>query len=308
MPREITHGTHPDCCYRLAEVIKLAEGVKMAEKKFRSWVGFKEEEVAAPTENAIERIRQLETQLADLRSRRDITSLSKEEFEILAGETAMSLIKTAQQRESRALAAAEQTVAETTRIAKERLDSSEAKAKAILAGAETRGRKYLEAAESEAIELRDKAIRQAEQLLLESKREAAALGGAAKREAEKIINEATGEISEFRSWLTSAISESERLYRLQTQSLNAAEQAIGETRSRLKQAFERLAALQGDIDANIDENDRPVEKTFVRKGAKRTEEISKAEAKEPAKKSTAKKPAKKAVKKAVKKSTTKKRK
>jgi predicted secreted protein len=276
----------------------------MAEKKFRSWVGFKEETVAAPTENAVERIRQLETQLADLKSRRDITSLSKEEFEILAGETAMSLIKTAQQRESRALAAAEQTVSETARITKERLDSSEAKAKAILAGAETRGRKYIEAAESDAAELREKAVRQAEHLLQESKREASALAGAAKREAERIISEATGEISEFRSWLTSAISESERLYRVQTQSLNAAEQAIGETRSRLKQAFERLAALQGDIDANIDENDRPVEKTFIRKGAKRPEEIAKPKAKPATKAAAKKKPAKKAAKK----STAKKRK
>ncbi|CAB4747609.1 unannotated protein [freshwater metagenome] len=270
----------------------------MAEKKFRSWVGFKEEVVAAPTENAVERIRQLETQLADLRSRRDITSLSKEEFEILAGETAMSLIKTAQQRESRALASAEQTVAEATRITKERLDSSEVKAKAILAGAESRGRKYLEAAESEALEFRDKALRQAEHLLTESKREANSLGVAAKREAEKIINEATGEISEFRSWLTSAISESERLYRLQTQSLTAAEHAIGETRIRLKQAFERLASLQGDIDANIDDNNRPVEKTFIRKNTR------------PAKSEAlpAEKIAKKPVKKVAKKSTTKKRK
>jgi vacuolar-type H+-ATPase subunit H len=276
----------------------------MAEKKFRSWVGFKEETVAAPTENAVERIRQLEAQLADLKSRRDITSLSKEEFEILAGETAMSLIKTAQQRESRALAAAEQTVSETARITKERLDSSEAKAKAILAGAETRGRKYIEAAETDANELREKAVRQAEHLLQESKREASALANAAKREAERIISEATGEISEFRSWLTSAISESERLYRVQTQSLNAAEQAIGETRSRLKQAFERLAALQGDIDANIDENDRPVEKTFIRKGAKRPDETAKPKAKPVAKAAAKKKPAKKAAKK----STAKKRK
>ena len=234
----------------------------MAEKKFRSWVGFKEESVAVPTENAVERIRQLETQLADLRSRRDITSLSKEEFEILAGETAMSLIKTAQQRESRATASAEQTVAEAARITKERLDSSEAKAKAILTGAESRGRKYLEAAESEAAEFREKAIRQAEHLLTESKRESSALASAAKREAEKIITEATGEVGEFRSWLTSAISESERLYRVQTQSLAAAEHAISETKVRLKQAFERLAALQGDIDANIDENSRPVEKIY----------------------------------------------
>ncbi len=275
----------------------------MAEKKFRSWVGFKEEAVAAPTESAVERIRQLETQLADLRSRRDITSLSKEEFEILAGETAMSLIKTAQQRESRALASAEQTVAEAARITKERLDSSESKAKSILVGAESRGRKYLEAAESDAAEFREKAIRQAEHLLTESKREANSLGIAAKREAEKIISEATGEISEFRSWLTSAISESERLYRIQTQSLTAAEHAITETRNRLKQAFERLASLQGDIDANIDENNRPVEKLFVRQGSKATSVTQTVPVV-----NIVKKAVKKPVKKVAKKSTTKKRK
>ena len=274
----------------------------MADNKFRSWVGFKEETVAVPTENAVERIRQLEAQLADLRSRRDITSLSKEEFEILAGETAMSLIKTAQQRESRATSSAEQMVAEATRITKERLESSENKAKAILAGAETRGRKYLAAAESEAEELREKATRNAEHLLTESRREANALSAAAKREAEKIISEATVAVGEFRSWLTSAISESERLYRVQTQSLNAAEQAIGETRSRLKQAFERLAALQGDIDANIDADNRPVEKSFVRSGV-RTPSVQSSTSEAEVKKS-ATTPARKVVKK----STTKKRK
>lgn len=274
----------------------------MAESKFRSWVGFKEEAVAVPTENAVERIRQLETQLADLRSRRDITSLSKEEFEILAGETAMSLIKTAQQRESRATNSAAQMVAEATRVTKERLESSESKAKAILAGAESRGRKYISAAESEAEELREKATRSAEQLLTESRREANALSGAAKREAEKIISEATVAVGEFRSWLTSAISESERLYRIQIQSLNSAEQAIVETRGRLKQAFERLAALQGDIDANIDSENRPVEKTFVRQGVRASTQSVTSPTTEAAKSATV------PPKKVVKKSTTKKRK
>ena len=274
--------------------LQINKGVEMAAKKFRSWVGFKEEAVAAPTENAVERIRQLESQLADLRSRRDITSLSKEEFEILAGETAMSLIRTAQQREYRALTSTENTIAETARIVKERLDSSEAKAKSILSGAESRGRKYLEAAESEARELSEKAVRGAGQLLTESKREASALTNAAKLEGERIIVEATNEIGEFRSWLTSAITESRRLYRIQTQSLNAAESAIAETRGRLKQAFERLATLQGDIDANIDSNNRPVEKTFVSQGAK----TPAAESKPVTPKSTksAKKPAKKTAK------------
>ena len=267
----------------------------MAEKKFRSWVGFKEEVVAAPTENAVERIRQLETQLADLKSRRDITSLSKEEFEILAGETAMSLIKAAQQRESRALAAAEQTISETARITKERLESSEAKAKSILAGAESRGRKYIEAAEADANELREKASRQAEHMLSESKREASTQVGSAKREAEKIISDATAEVGEFRTWLSSAISESERLFRIQTQSLNAAEHAISETRDRLKQAFERLASLQIDVEENIDQDNRPIEKSLVRPSSKRPKNLIKH-------------PGRKPVKKVSKKSTTKKRK
>ena len=53
----------------------------MANEKgtFLNWVGFKEGETT--TQNSVDRIRELEAQLADLRSRRDITSLSKEEFE-----------------------------------------------------------------------------------------------------------------------------------------------------------------------------------------------------------------------------------
>mgnify|MGYP003336727827 CR=1 FL=1 len=54
----------------------------MAKKGIRSWIGYEEKE-AAPSENAVDRIRQLEAQIADLRSRRDLTNLSKEEFEIL---------------------------------------------------------------------------------------------------------------------------------------------------------------------------------------------------------------------------------
>ena len=186
----------------------------MADKGFRNWIGYKEEKTVTPSDNAVDRIRQLEAQLADLRSRKDITSLSKEEFEILATETAMSLIKTAQQRESRALATAERMVSETNAAVKSKMESAESKARSILSGAESRGRKYLEAAEVEANELKDKVTRQAEALITESKREANALANAARREAERLISEAKGEISNFRTWLTTAISESERLYQI----------------------------------------------------------------------------------------------
>jgi hypothetical protein len=275
----------------------------MAEKNFRNWVGFKEEETAAPSDNAVERIRQLESQLSDLRSRRDITSLTKEEFEILATETAMSLIKTAQQRESRALASAERTLSEAARIAKEKLEGSESKARSILSGAESRGRKYLETAEAEAEVVKDKALRAAQALANESKREAAALANESKREAaalasaarneaERIINSATSEIANFRGWLTSAITESERLYRIQTQSLSAAERAIVETKARLETAFNRLSGLQSEIDSNLDEQNRPVKRRFATNDDAESNPPT-ASVKSPAKKSAKKSPAKK---------------
>jgi cell division septum initiation protein DivIVA len=240
----------------------------MAEKNFLSWVGFKgEEETAAPSENAVERIRQLESQLADLRSRRDITSLTKEEFEILATETAMSIIRTAQQRESRATAQSTKVLGEATARAKETLEGAESKAKAVLSGAESRGRKYLEAAEYEAAQLRAEAARNAEQIIESKKREAGALLGNAKREAERIIVEATSEIANYRSWLTTAISESERLYRIQTQSLSAAESAISQSRARLQGAFEKLASLQSDIHGNLTPDNRPRHRAFVQGAA-----------------------------------------
>ena len=136
----------------------------MSEKNsFLNWVGFKGEETNSP--NSVDRIRELESQLADLRSRRDINALSKEEFEILATETAMSMIKSAQLREARAQAAADRVIKETSRAAKETLESTDLKARSILSGAESRGRKYIQVAESEASELLENAESEATTLL-----------------------------------------------------------------------------------------------------------------------------------------------
>ncbi len=257
----------------------------MAEKKFLSWVGFKSDTPTTsssahkadtstsgtsgtsgttPSHGAFDRIRELETQLADMRSRRDISGLTKEEFEILATETATSLIKTAQARERSAIAAAERALAEATRIARQATEEAESKAKAILSGAENRSRKYLEAAESEAAEKISEATLNAEKIIDNKRREAATLASAAKREAERLIAEAAVDVTSFKSWLTSAISESERLHRIQSQSLASAEEAIRQTRQRLTTAFEKLAALGSDIDSSLGEDSLPKENTFAR--------------------------------------------
>jgi cell division septum initiation protein DivIVA len=271
----------------------------MAEKNsFLNWVGFKGEESSQP--NSVDRIRELEAQLNDLRSRRDITTLSKEEFEILATETAMTMIKSAQLREAKAQAAADRLVTETNRASKDALENAEQKARSVLSGAETRGRKYLQAAESEAEEMVAKAEVEAETLFENKKREVTALATAARREGERIITEATGEVGSYRQWLASVISEAERLYKVQTQSLDQAESAIQQSRARLQSSFERLEQLQEQVLQNLNADDTLISRGPIRVASERTKAAieapkkAKSATRKPAKKAVAKKPVKKA--------------
>jgi hypothetical protein len=223
----------------------------MANEKstFLNWVGFKEGETT--TQNSVDRIRELEAQLSDLRSRRDITSLSKEEFEILATETAMSMIKSAQAREQKAFSSSERVVSEASKTAREALEVAENKARALLSGAESRGRKYITTAESEAQEILSQATTDADAIFEEKRREVTALAVAARREGERIISEAQNEVVAYRQWLSQVMSEAERLNRIQTQSLHAAETAIAQGRSSLETAFARLSDLQKKVSENL---------------------------------------------------------
>lgn len=279
---------------------------QMAEKKFRNWVGFREETDREPVANPVDRIRDLESQLADLRSRRDITGLSREEFEILATETAMAMIKSAQAREAKAHATADRVISESSRSAKDLLESAENKARSVLAGAETRGRKYISAAELEAAELireasrqatavADAKVREADAIVDGRRREAAALAAAARREAERVISEASENVNEYRAWLADIITESERLYRLQTQALAAAEGAIAQSRSTLDSAFARLSKM-GDVVNNAMNEDGSIKGSApISVASKRTRVAisapngsKKSAAKRPVKKSAAK--------------------
>ena len=276
--------------------------LQMAQKNFRNWVGFREETDREPIANPVDRIRDLESQLADLRSRRDITGLSREEFEILATETAMAMIRSAQGREAKAHATADRLISESSRNAKDVLEGAENKARSVLAGAETRGRKYISAAEVEAAELireasrqasavADAKVREADALVESKRREAAAFAGAARREAERVISEASENVNEYRAWLADIITESERLYRSQTQALSAAESAIAQSRSTLDSAFARLSKM-GDIVDNALNADGTIKRSApISVESKRTRAAISAPAR--SKKSAAKRPVKK---------------
>ena len=274
----------------------------MAEKNFRNWVGFREETDREPIANPVDRIRDLESQLADLRSRRDITGLSREEFEILATETAMAMIRSAQGREAKAHATADRVIAESSRNAKDVLEGAENKARSVLAGAETRGRKYISAAEVEAAELireasrqaaavADAKVREADAIVDGKRREAAALAVAARREAERVMSEASENVNEYRAWLADIITESERLYRSQTQALSAAEGAIAQSRNTLDSAFARLSKM-GNIVSNAMNEDGTIKRSApISVASKRTRAAISAPKR--SKKSVAKRPVKK---------------
>jgi cell division septum initiation protein DivIVA len=276
----------------------------MAEKSFRNWVGFRDEAERAPVANPVDRIRELESQLADLKSRRDITGLSREEFEILATETAMSMIKSAQAREAKATAAADRLINETSRNAQEVLESAENKARSILAGAESRGRKYISAAEVEASEIvrdasreaatiADAKVREADAIVDSKRREAVALTTAARREAERVISEAAENVVDYRAWLADIIAESERLYRSQASALTAAETAIAQSREKLDSAFARLGKMQAVVNDSLNADGTVKKSAPIKVESKRTRAAIAAPKKAVASKSVAKKSASK---------------
>jgi vacuolar-type H+-ATPase subunit H len=243
----------------------------------KKWMGFQGSSSAANTESdnspsiqttpivqksqPLERIRELESQLAELRSRRDITALSQEEFEILATETAMTLIRTAQQREAKAEASAKRALAEGERVAKELLESAEGKARNTVNQAEVRGRRLIQAAEADAKDLVADALRSSEELIASKRREASSIVTAAKREAEESVTTAISEMYEFRSWLGEVLTEAERLYKVQLQSLDAAESAIAQSRNKLDSAMEKLNSLHGKVEEVLSAPGKPAIKT-----------------------------------------------
>jgi len=276
----------------------------MAEKSFRNWVGFRDEAERAPVANPVDRIRELESQLADLKSRRDITGLSREEFEILATETAMSMIKSAQSREAKAFATAERALLEADRNAKDAIEAAENKGRSILAGAESRGRKYISAAEVEASEIvrnasreasiiADGKIREADSIVDEKRREATALTIAARREAERVISEAAENVVDYRAWLADIIAESERLYRSQATALTAAEAAIAQSREKIDSAFARLGKMQAVVNDSLNADGTVKKSAPIKVESKRTRAAIAAPKKAVANKSVAKKSASK---------------
>jgi hypothetical protein len=145
------------------------------------------------------------------------------------------------------------------------------------------------AAEAEAQDVINEASREAESLIDSKRREAAALASAARREGERIVADAASEVIEYRRWLAEVISESERLYRVQSQALVAAEQAIAQSRQRLDGAFARLANMQAVVNDSLNEDGTVRRKEPIKVESRRTAPALDAPSARAPKKSVAKK-------------------
>ena len=110
----------------------------------------------------------------------------------------------------------------------------------------------------------------AEELLEQRKREGSAIVNSAKREGDLIIGEASRDVLEYRQWLNSVMEEAGRLYKIQTQSLDAAQEAIHASRNRLESAYGRLAELRNNVLENIKEDGKLVSKEPLRVKSERT--------------------------------------
>ena len=96
-------------------------------------------------------------------------------------------------------------------------------------------------------------------------------------------------MASYRQWLDSVISEAERLYKIQTQSLDSAESAIHQSRARLETAFTRLADLRESVLSNLNSDNTIVNRGPLRVKSERAKPaIAAPKKKAPAKKSSSK--------------------
>jgi hypothetical protein len=95
---------------------------------------------------------------------------------------------------------------------------------------------------------------------------------------------------EYRQWLNGVMEEAGRLYKIQTQSLDAAQEAIHASRNRLESAYSRLSELRANVLENIQEDGKLISSQPLRVKSERTKAAIAAPKKKAAVK---KKPAKK---------------
>jgi len=199
----------------------------------KSWLGYRPEQQddAAPDLGA--RIRELESELAALRAKRDFTELSEAEIETLAGETAVTILKAAHSREAAAKATGERIVAQAN-----------AEAAALTA-----------AAQKQAAETKSSAEKIAAALVSNANQDAETLVRNATNESNALRNAAQEEVRRHKAWLAANVKEALKLQNIQTQALATVMKNIETWQANVNNAVGQLAAHQQSLNAEVAKDD-----------------------------------------------------
>ena len=186
----------------------------------------------------------LQSELADLRKRRDLRELSSAEIELLASKTAAMLIEAAHAREAQAEAAATRSLAEASRRAQEMISEAEAEARKLVAAAQAEAGKLAAAAEAETASLR----RELQSKLGNVDAERERLLEAARREARQLSADAEAKVAQYRAWLRRQVDDARKIHKGLSDRLGA----IAELSRGHDEALAKAAAALDELHKDSD--------------------------------------------------------
>lgn len=202
-------------------------------------------------------VKQLMAELSELRKRKELSSLTADEIEILASTTAAAMIAAAHKRQAEASAAVEQAVAEAKRRATQVLAEAEAKlaaaetalqsaageaqrqAQAVLSSAQQQAKHIVEAAQAETIAMRTELQTRLADVAGERER----LLAAAKREADDLRAKAQAAAAEHAEWLRKQIDSATRIQQGVSERLESVAAALSAHRETVTTSLTALLGL-----------------------------------------------------------------
>jgi vacuolar-type H+-ATPase subunit H len=201
----------------------------------KSWLGYRPEnqDGASGAPDLTGRIHELESEIATLRAKPELADLSEAEVEMMASETAVTILKAAHAREALA--------AETgARI----LAQANSDAAALTTAAQKQSFETINSAEKNAASIVDKAMQDAETLVRNATNEANALRAAAQEEVRK-----------YKSWLVANVKETLKLQASQEQALASATKNIEAWQANVNGAVALLSAHQQSLETELVKGD-----------------------------------------------------
>jgi hypothetical protein len=203
----------------------------------KSWLGYRPESEngSAPVPDFAGRIHELESEIATLRATRDLSELSEAEVEMLASETAVTILKAAHAREASAKATAERIVAQAN-----------SEAAALTSATQKQAVNTINTAEKNAASILAKAMQESEMLVRNATSEANALRTAAQEEVRK-----------YKTWLASNVKEALRLQGAQIQAFANVTKNIDTWQTTVNGAVAQLSAHQQSLEADLAKGDAP---------------------------------------------------